>query len=741
MKQQITILICIIFVLYSNGALAQTTVSGFIFDENKEAAVGANIYSLGTTNGTVSDVDGAFSLDIDDTSNNVVVVSYVGFVNDTITVTNFDEVLIVNLSSGVALEEFQVKEERRASFISGIKTQKTEIITENELFRAACCNLSESFETNASVNVGNSDAVSGAKQISMLGLDGNYVQMLTENMPTLRGLASTFGLSYIPGPWMQSISITKGTGSVVNGYEPITGQINTEYKKPDQSDPFFLNLYGNQAGRMEANITAAHKLSDKASTMVLLHGSHFNQKIDHNHDGFLDMPRWQVFNGINRWKFNGDKMMGQFGIKFLTETRNGGQLTYNEKQARTTSNGYGVGINTQRVEGWAKTGILFNDPYQSIGLQLTFLNHQQNAFYGLSEYSGTENYLYFNAIYQNKLFNDKQKITAGASFVYDRYDEQFNQTDFFREEIVPGIFTEYTYNNSENISFVAGIRGDYHNLYGLQLNPRMHFKYTLGDYSTFRASAGRGFRVANIFAENNNIFVSGRTIEVAESLQPEVAWNYGFSYVQNFELAYRTGYFSFDAYRTVFQNQIITDVFSTVDRIQFYNLDGDSYANSLQVELFYELAKKLEFKIAYKFDDVRTTFNGTLLNMPLTPRHLGLVNFSYESLNERWRFNVTGLIDGKQYLYTQQADNGVNDIIPEESPAYFHANAQVTHIYKNLEVYVGSENLTNFRQLSPIIDADNPFGQTFDATNVWGPIFGRMVYAGLRFKINKKESK
>jgi len=369
---------------------------------DNETIVGANVYWANTNTGAATDINGEFRLQ-KVPGNNQLVASYVGYLNDTLTITENDDFVLFALVSGVSLKQVQVTGRQEGTFISGLKTIKTEMVTDKELRKAACCNLSESFQTNTSVDIGEADAVSGAKEVRMLGLDGAYVQMLTENIPTLRGLAITYGLNYIPGSWMDAIAITKGSGSVVNGYEPITGQINVEYKKPENTDRINLNLYANHMGRLEANLNAAHRHNNQWSTMALLHASGMNKAIDHNDDGFLDMPRFTMLNGIQRWKYQGQHVESMFGVKALYENRTGGQLTFNSDLPRTTANGYGIGVNTRRVEAFAKTGILLPNPNSSIGTIVSGIYHRQEAFFGLHEYNGEQKNLYINLLYQTNV--------------------------------------------------------------------------------------------------------------------------------------------------------------------------------------------------------------------------------------------------------------------------------------------------------------------------------------------------
>lgn len=735
------------------------TISGHVVEliagGQQQPLVGANVYWVNSTKATTTDLNGQFSLQRLK-GNNQLVVSFTGYENDTIAVEDNQNTLYILLHSGVDLQTVEVRAKRQGTFISELKPIKTEIITTQELRRAACCNLSESFETNASVEVNYADAVSGAKEIRMLGLDGAYSQILNEGIPSMRGLANTYGLQYVPGTWMHSIQITKGSGSVVNGYEPITGQINIEYKKPENSERLHLNLYSNHEWRVEGNANFTQRINKRWATMLLLHGSGFNRRLDHNHDGFMDMPLNTIYTAMNRWKYQGEKMESMFGIKGVYDKRIGGQMTFDAAAPHNaTDNGYGIGIDTRRVEAWAKTGFFFAAPYKSIGTMVSAVFHKQDMYFGLRNYSGEEINLFANFIYQTRIINCDNELKLGVSYMFDNYNEQSN-AEFFvaepnglhlkRRESVPGVFVEYTRKGGDKFTLVAGSRLDYHNLYGLYYTPRLHLRYKLSPKTTLRASAGRGFRTTVLFAENTAIFASGRHVVFPYKtlpdqtsridLKPEVAWNYGINLTQKFKLADREGFVSLDVYRTDFENQVIADLFSNTSEIRFYNLSGKSFANSIQIESNYELLKGLDLKLAYKFDDVRSTYDGgKLLRVPYQPRHKALASVGYKTPDNHWRFDFTTQWHGSRQLAPLAGSTQNENIAALRAPDYFIFNGQITFAVKDWEFYAGGENLSNFSIHHPIANNEQPFSNTFDATQIWGPVFGVMGYAGLRYTL------
>jgi len=706
--------------------------------KNLKPITGANVYWAGTTQATATDENGRFSIPRSAQSA-LLVVSFVGFRNDTIKIGQESELQVV-LQNDQTLDEVTVRAGNTS--IDRLSPHQTEIITTRALAKAACCNLSESFETNASVSVSYSDAVTGSKQIQMLGLNGTYIQTNVENIPSIRGLASTFGLNFVPGTWIQSIDVGKGAGSVVNGYESMTGQINVELQKPDTQEKLYLNTYINNFGRGEVNLNLAHQLNKKWSTGLLTHGSTLRNRIDKNGDGFLDLPLYTQYNAINRWKYQGDKLMAQFGVKALYEDRLGGQKSF-EREIKGTTQAYGFGAKVNRYEFFSKIARLFPEqPYKGLGLILNASVHDSKSYFGLNKYDGTQKTLYGNLIYQSIIGNTNHSYKTGISYMLDNYDEVYKDIRLKRNESVPGAFFEYTYNYLDKFVMVAGGRVDFHNLYGTQWTPRLHLKYSLTDQTTLRASAGRGFRVANPLAEYYGNLVSSRNVIFREAIRPEVSWNYGASVTQEFKIGEMNGNFIMDFYRTDFDNQLVADM-EDPRYIRFYNLEGKAYANSFQAEANLTPIKRLELKLAYRLFDVKQTIRNVYDENTLQPRMMVsrdrvLFNAGYALPYDKWKFDATVQWNGKKRLpyMGHIPDHHVpTDLTSTWAPSFYNFNAQITRTFPKWDIYLGGENLANFRQKDPIMGASEPFGQHFDAGMAWGPVVGRMIYAGMRYKI------
>jgi outer membrane receptor for ferrienterochelin and colicins len=646
------------------------------------------------------------------------------------------------------LSEVKVIKKRKGIQKSFTVTGNTTIITSKELLKAACCNLAESFETNPSIDVNFSDALTGTKQIKMLGLTSPYLMITEENIPSVRGASQAYGLSFTPGTWVESIQITKGAGSVVNGYESISGQINTELLKPINDIPFFLNVYGSSDSRFELNTHFNTKISDKWSSSLLLHGNARVTKKDMNTDGFLDNPLAKQINVLNRYQYyNPEKGWVSFiNFRYMNDKKQTGELDFEPKKDKGTTNYWGSEINTERLDISTKLGYIFKDmPYQSIGFQNAFNNHNQQSYFGLNQYNIKQSSYYSNLIFNSIINNTMNKFAAGLNFTYDEYQEFVNTNDYSRIDNSVGAFFEYTYDNSDNFSVILGGRIDNHNRLGTFFTPRLHLRYNPWEKAVLRFSAGRGKRSANIFAENQSLFASSRSFDILDTtgkiygLNPEIAWNYGVSFTQAFLLFGKSADVGFDFYRTDFKNQAIIDVMQSPQEVLFYNLEKKSFANSLQLEFNYELIKHLNFRSAYKFYDVQMDYLSGRFQKPLQAKHRFFGNLEYEThiddKGKQWKFDYTFNWIGKQQL-PNTATNIIKDRLPEFSASYSLMNAQITKTFSStFEVYLGGENLGNYKQEKAILGSDDPFGPNFDASIVYAPVFGQMYYAGLRFKI------
>ena len=736
--------ILITLILSVSFVHAQETLSGTILyklNQDDYPLEGASIYWLNTNKGTITNFSGDFKIEKTDETD-LLVISYIGFLSDTLRVKSSPIIHFLKSDENNSLDEITVQKKRKTVQKSYLAAQNIMKVSSEELLKAACCNLSESFETNPTIDVNFSDALTGTKQIKMLGLESPYMMISEENIPMIRGASQAYGLTFIPGTWIESIQITKGAGSIVNGFESISGQINTELKKPFSDLPLFINLFGSQMGRLEANTHINKKVFDRISMGVYMHVNSNNERMDQNQDSFLDMPISNQINVMNRWQYTNPEigLVSFFTWRYMQDQKQMGVLDFDPLKHRGSNTFWGSEIKTNRLDLSFKAGYVFPDlPYQSFGFQTAFSTHDQDSYYGLRIYD-----IYHESIYNNLLFNSiigntMNKFKVGVNFSYDRYVERVDNINYNRIDKSIGTFFEYTYNNNSDISFSGGLRFDNHNQIGSFITPRIHFRYNPLENFVLRISSGSGRKIANIFAENQRMFGTNRIINLLQNgsgvygLDPELAWNYGLSILRSFRFLGGDFELVADYYITNFKNQILID-WEESNKISFYNLEGKSSSKSLQLGLDFSYREFLTLSAAYKNYIIKSNYNSGYLSKPLQPRNIIFFNTGLESTinnGSQWKWDLTINFIGDQRLVKTIRD-------PENlsSPKYNLLNSQITRVFSSkFEIYLGGENIGNYKQLNPIISSENPFSPNFDSSQIYAPIFGRMIYSGLRLKL------
>ena len=610
---------------------------------------------------------------------------------------------------------------RLAVAVNGIAMNK------DELFKAACCNLGESFTTNPSVDVAYNDATTGARQIKLLGLSGTYVQMLTENLPNFRGAAIPYALGYVPGPWMKGIQVSKGSASVKNGYESITGQINVDYLQPEDEQQVEVNLFGDTKSRIEANADANVHLSDKWATEILLHHENIIKNHDDNGDGFYDMPGREQYNVQNRWVYKGKSYIFHGGLVALKEIRSSGQ----DGEHVHSDDIYRIKLHTNRYEGYMKHAFILNHEH---GTNIAFMSsasmHQLDARYGNKFYDLNEKNLYGSLMFETN-FSTQHNLSLGLSFNHDYLGQDLGKNE---KETTPGAYAQYTYTLGTKLTVMAGVRFDHSSLYGNFFTPRFHVKYSPVDAISIRLSAGKGYRTVFGMAEYNYLLASGRNLNISESLKQEEAWNYGLSTAFYIPMFGKTLKLNAEYYYTDFRNQAVVDYDANKEFISIYNLMGKSYSHTFQIDASYPLLKGLEITAAYRLNDVKCTYDygKTLKEKPLTSKYKALFTASYKTPLGLWQFDATVQLNGGgRNPEPYQLADGSRSWSPRFH-SFEQVSAQVTRWFRHWSIYVGGENLTGFKQKTPIYGAGNPWGSDFEPTLVWGPVEGRMFYAGVR---------
>ncbi|MHC1708135.1 MAG: TonB-dependent receptor [Bacteroidales bacterium] len=728
----------LILVLLANQAYSQT-ITGWVKDARDSSAIGyVSVVFPGTDQGTTSDSYGRFTFNKNQLAEPRIILSYLGYVTDTFEIKeNQKEIHVFLKSQSLKLDQVTVFGRQDASLLSTATARNAQVISSSGIQRLACCSLAECFENNATVDVGYSDAVSGAKHIQMLGLSGVYSQILVENQPSIRMLSSMYGLNYIPGPWLSSISISKGTSSVFQGYESLTGQINIDIKKPESSEKFYLEYFTNDFLKQELNLNASTKINNKLSAVLLTHTATVRQSVDRNDDDFLDVPKSNLLIATNRYFYNNEKnLRSRFGFDLLYEDRVGGQVGFNPNEESLPPLKYGVTLISKRLHIFENTGFLVNAARNgSIALNANWVYHTVDSEFGLNTYLPEQRSGYLTFLYNTEISNNKNKLSTGLSYVYDNLEEKFNDTLLQKTENVKGAFIEYT-RNTEAWTVITGIRADHNDLYKeLYFTPRVHVKYTPYENSALRFSAGRCLRSANIIPEHLSLLTSSRKFIFKEKLKIEDGWNAGVSFTQKYsDENDRKLTFNIDFYRTEFSNQVIVDLEKNVHSAVFYNLTGQAYSNSFQVDVILEPVKRFEITFAYRYNDSKTTMDDKLIPTPLVSKHKSLLALHYSTKYERWNFSFTTQYHGASPL-PDMSGNPPEYQLPVLSPDFFILHTQITRKFKKSEFYVGIENLTDYKQKRPIIASEEPFGPYFDSSIIYAPIIGRQINFGFRIKI------
>lgn len=615
-----------------------------------------------------------------------------------------------------------------------------ELITAQELTRAACCNLGESFTTNPSVDVSYTDAATGARQIKLLGLSGTYVQMITENIPNFRGAASPFGLGYIPGPWMQSIQVSKGASSVKNGYESITGQINVEMRKPQADPTLAINGYADHRGKAELNATGSLHMGPRWSGALLLHGENAFKAHDENGDGFIDMPRVRQIAVMNRWAYLSTNYVFQIAGKYLGERRTSGQDTHHATHSIKPL--YRIGIDTHRGELFTKNAYIFDrDNDGNIALILSGSLHSQNSDYGLKLYDVRQQEAYASLMFERKYADGLHAMSAGVSYNYDHLAQQFRLiadaplTRANIHESVAGVYGQYTLNVDDRLIAMGGLRYDHNSLYGSIVTPRIHVRYNPHEQWSVNASAGSGHRSPHPLAEYNYLLASSRALEIDGDLKMESAWNMGGSVAWHTPDERLT--LSAEYYYTTFRHQLCVNFDRDPHAVWIYDLVGHSRSHAFQAEATWAVTSDLTISGAYRLTDVKADYGRGMEQKPLTSRQKGLITIGYNPMMGLWQFDASLAINGAGRMPTPALNP---DGVALWNPTYgtwLSLNAQATRNWRQWSVYVGGENLTGFRQKNPIIGASDPWGPDFDSTMVYGPLHGAVVYIGFRYHITR----
>lgn len=737
----------IILFLYS-GSIFSQSITGYIFgdDEGKKLPLDAAVVKwINTTKGTITDEKGRFELALANITDKRLVVSYAGYKTDTIDAADKQSVEVVMIPN-MTTSTINVEDDKKSTYF-GNYTAKTEVISSQELVKEACCDLAGCFGRNSSVEVAVTDIITDAKELKILGLEGAYTQLLVDNMPLMSGLNTKYGISSIPGTQIDKITVSKGSNSVMQGYESISGIMNVILKDYNNSDRLMFNGFVNSMLEKQFNLNFGNRINDKWSNILILHTVQKSNVMDDNSDGFLDNPLTTRYVIYNKWNLADKKNQTEFNIagRYWNEKREGGQK--NDPSHFINTHGhklYEQNIKINSAEGYSRFSKQFTET-SGMKMYLTSSWYDQKSVYGITGYDAVQNLFSVMGFYELEIFT-KSYLKTGLSYRYQKIDEtvKFNDTtsktyagNYIKKESIPGFFAENSISFLEDkASIMTGIRLDNHNENGLVVTPRALFRYQPVKTVVLRASVGTGYRTINLLSEYSNLLASSRNIVINGKLDPEKTLNYGADVLLYFGGENYSGSFNVDYYRTEFSNKIIPDYDSDPREVIFSNLNGKAFSNVMQAELSLTLLRNIDLKLAYKFIDLKYEKSGVMYEQPFTSRHRVLATFSYMPQSKSWSASAGLNWFGAQRL-PSTASNPVQYQRPTESKPYTIINAQLNKNFKYFEIYAGVENLLNFKQDNPIISADDPFGPNFDTSFIYGPTKGREFYAGFRFILGK----
>lgn len=719
------------------------TIRGRVINTDEQPLAGASVSWIQGPVGTTTKADGYFSLPKPVSGPSLLVVQFLGHQRDTVAVVDTSFLTIQLATADRTLLEVQVKGQRPGAFIADHLTAKTEIITRTELKKAACCDLAGCFETQASVQPQTTNVVTNAKELRLLGLSGVYNQVLIDGMPLVQGLSYTYGISSIPGTLVDNIFVAKGANSVLQGFESISGQVNVETREPNQAEKLLLNAYVNNFGERHLNANWATKRK-LWSNLLSVHTVQPAAKIDRDNDTFLDLPRLTRYMIYDKIKYSEDHNWGwssRIGIRFVREQRIGGQFNFNPATDQGSTRFYGQTVQLSQPEIWTKTGYRFDDTHKLTVLASGF-TQWQNSFFGTTQYTAQQTNVYANGQYEvdwhrhqlkagvSFRFQDRREVTAFPEASLGRtFGGTYQQTDR-----IGGLFAENVWNWGDKLSLITGVRADHHQFFGWQITPRGLLKYKPAERTTLRLSAGTGWRVVNLLAENINLLASSRDIILEEQLRPEQAVNFGLNLVHKYQTEQVSGSLSVDFYRTSFRNQVFPDYDRDPTKAYVSNFRGPAISNSFQIESYLLFFERLEWKLAYNYLDVYRIQGEQKQVLPFNPKHKLLATLSFKPKSNRWHLDLNAHWYGQQQLpNTQTNPDGFRG--PSQSPPFALINGQFTQTWKRIELYAGAENILDFRQIRPIIGWQQPFSPYFDTSSVWGPTRGRELYTGIRYKI------
>ncbi len=728
-------------VLFTAIHLNAQTINGSVTNIFGEALEGATIYWVKAELGTSTAPDGSYVIDRSTVEQDSLIFSYVGFKDEKIYPGTLDHWEIQLLEDNNLAQIDITAKKQATSYVDG--PYKVEGIGVREIERAACCSLAGCFSTNASVQSVTTNIVADTKELQILGLSGVYNQVLVDGVPLIQGMSLPLGSGSYPGTQLDQIFVSKGAGSVLQGPQGISGQINIITKKADDNPRLFLNAFANSFGESQYNANIIIK-KPRWNHLLSIHNTQPAGIRDINDDGFRDIPANERFSILNKFSFNQNqdaKFKSEISFRYWTEKRTGGHIDFDPNQAFSGTN-YGQIINVDHIDATVKMNYSLGDN-SAITLTQSGFYQEQDNIYGLRSYEGTQLNLNTNLFADYFFGENDHNLKVGISNIHNDIDqllttkipgEAFDLLDHYDHfDNIYGAFAETIW-NQDIFTIILGLRTDHFGEFGWKTSPRMLIRAEVNESTDIRFSIGKGYRKAYPLAERGQLLSNNRRLIIDPQLAPEEAINIGVNAVYKHTFSFANMTLAADAYHTLFQNQIFPNYERSATKIYLYNFYGNSVSNSFQIENKWEFNNNIDFKWAYNYLDVYLIQAQEKIDLPFTTNHKWLANASWSTDRDDWQIDLTYSYTGSKILPSMSD-------FPEElqrdshAPSFNILNTQLTKRWENIEVYGGAENIFNFFQEDPIVSANDPFGTYFDTSFTWGPTKGREFYLGLRYSM------
>ncbi|WP_372636239.1 TonB-dependent receptor plug domain-containing protein [Fodinibius sp.] len=729
------------FLLLANALQAQTgTIQGTVSSEG-EAVAGANVALLETRKGTSTDADGRFLLSTIDPGAYQLVVSAVGFARhqEKITVEkDIPQTLTIRLKPKVEeLEQVVVTGTMRETYVKESPV-KVSVINARRLQQGkTSSNIMDLIGSVNGLSTQLNCGVCGTNAIRINGVEGPNTAVLIDGMPLMGALASVYGLNGISPSIIDRVEVIKGPQSTLYGTQALGGVVNIITKNPANTPSFTADMYGKSTREGNLNLAGSPQ-SGRFKGFVsgdILRMQHY---FDENNDGFNDVPkrsRVALFGkGIVTGK-RGDQLWS-IATKLYDEKRTGGVRAYTG-DLRGSGEVYGESIYTRRAE--LLTELRPRGLNQQLRISGALTYHDQDSYYGTEHYDARQGIIYGQATWDQQLTGAWQ-LLAGATVRYQTYHDNTPATSGNPDRrFIPGIFAQSELSLGD-VTLLGGLRFDHHAEHGLITAPRLSAKYRPSERTTVRISGGTGFRVVNVFTEDHAALTGSREVVFTEDLEPERSRSITASVEHIIYFGSNPMTVGMDGFYTRFSNKIIPDYDRDPNLIVYENLDGHSVTRGASISIEQNFTSiPLTYNAGFTLMDVFTNENNERRALTYAPGYTGTLGLTYRF---RWGLSLdyTANLVGPKRM----PDNYVEDFGRDRwSPAHATHDLKLTKEFTDVnssrgvgfEAYFSAENLFDYTQGSPLVDAASPFSPDFDTIYTWGPVVGRTLGLGVRLNL------